>query len=162
MAQLAQQLRELDSETASRVRRIATLTRRALPSPGYLEGLENMAHSLVGRRRAEVEEELQDWLAEVRPAEPVALVPLCQDLLADDRLPEGLKSSLRAVLEAERKAVLACRGEGLSVRLPIERHQESLELAFDRATGWQKAVAHIVPSGTPAQLPPSWLEGELS
>ena len=34
-------------------------------------------------------------------------------------------------------------------------------LAFDRATGWQKAVAHIVPADTPAQLPPSWLEGEL-
>lgn len=162
LAGLAQQLRQLDAEAAGRVRHIATLARRALPSPGYLEGLDNMAHSLVGQPRSKVQEELQDWLAEVRPAEPVALVPLCHDLLADDGLPESLKSSLQAVLEAERKAVLAYRGEGLSVRLPIERHEESLELAFDRSTDWQRAVAHIVPAGTPAQLPPTWLEGQLS
>ena len=121
-----------------------------------------MAHSLVGRPRSQVEEELQEWLAQVRPAEPVAVVPLCEDLLADDRLPESLKSSLREVLSAEQRAVLAYRGEGLSVRLPIERHQESSETTFDRATDWQRAVAHIVPTGTAAQLPPTWLEGELS
>ncbi len=162
LAGIAQQFRQLDSETAHRVRHIATLTRRALPSPGYLEGLDNMAHSLLGRPRSQVEEELQEWLAQVRPAEPVAVVPLCEDLLADDRLPESLKSSLREVLSAEQRAVLAYRGEGLSVRLPIERHQESSETTFDRATDWQRAVAHIVPTGTAAQLPPTWLEGELS
>lgn len=162
LAGLAEQLVRLEPDCARRVRQIATDTRRALPSPIYQDGLDNMAHALLQQPFPQARAELEEWLALTRPADPVALLPLCQNLLADPGLPAGLKSSLRAVIEAERRVVFARRGEGLSVRLPIEQNHEARPLAFDQATGWQVALANIVPLGSPAKLPPSWVEERLA
>jgi hypothetical protein len=163
--EFTRRLLELDREAASRVRELATLARRSLPSPTYLEGLDNMAHSILLQPQTS-QEELQDWLEQMRPADPVAILPLCHDLLGDELLMQNhpkLEAAVHNLALAHQQAILAQRGDALSVVMPIETHAlpPTSQLNFDRLTGWPRAVRHIIPSDTPAILPPSWLEQEL-
>lgn len=160
LQQLSQQLAGLDPEQASRVREIATFSRRSLPSPAFQYALDNMAQSILQGSP----EPLSDWLQEVRPSDPVALVSLCRDLLAAPDLDSGLHSAAQAVLQAHHQAVFAQREEcdGLSVVLPLERSsQQTPDSAFEQATQWQQAVNHLIPLNSPAPLGKSWLEKEL-
>ena len=160
LKQLSQQLAALDPEQASRVREIATFSRRSLPSPAYQYALDHMAQSILQGSP----EPLSDWLQEVRPSDPVALVSLCRDLLATPDLNPGLHSAAQAVLQAHQQAVFAQREEcdGLTVVLPLERSsQPTPDSAFEQATQWQQAVNHLIPLNTPAPLGKSWLEKAL-
>jgi len=160
LKQLAEHLAKLDPDQASRVREIATFSRRSLPSPSYQYALDNMASSILQGSG----EPISGWLEEVRPTDPVAISSLCRNLLADPDLDQGLHTAAQAVIEAHAKAVFAQREEcdGLSVVLPLERSsQVTSELAFESATQWQRAVDRLVPMHSPARLGKSWLEEEL-
>ncbi|MBT9586785.1 hypothetical protein IV102_25805 [bacterium] len=162
-AELSQALLGLDAEAGRRVREVSQQSRRSLPSPTYLDGLDNMAYSIKLHPKNSAEE-LQDWLEQTRPSDPVSILSLCQNLLGDRALMEAhprLEQAVRQVNEAHAQAVLAERGESLSVLMPIESAQSGPVLSFDEKTQWPRAVHHIVPTGSPANLPPTWLKEEL-
>lgn len=162
---LSHQLGKLDPESAGQVRQTLLQSRRATPSPTYLEGLDAMADSILGGNTSD----LSDWLEQVRPSSPISVLALCHDLADHPTLqlanPELIVAA-KAAIAAHNQAVFAQRNQdcdGLSVMLPIEQSTEmpKLPLAFEQATDWHTAVNHIIPPGSPAQLPKTWLEEEL-
>ncbi len=163
--QLSHQLGKLDPESAGQVRQTLLQSRRATPSPTYLEGLDAMADSILGGNTSD----LSDWLEQVRPSSPISVLALCHDLADHPTLqlanPE-LIIAAKAAIAAHNQAVFAQRNQdcdGLSVMLPIEQSTEmsKLPLAFEQATDWHTAVNHLIPPGSPANLPKTWLEEEL-
>jgi hypothetical protein len=164
--QLSQELAKLDPESAQQVRETVLRSRRATPSPMYLEGLDAMADSILSGNTSE----LSDWLEQIRPSSPISVLSLCHDLADDPKLNQAnpeLTQAAKAAIQAHNQAVFAQRNpdcDGLSVMLPIEQSGQVSDpkLAFERATDWQTAVNHIIPPGTPAKLPKTWLELELA
>jgi len=55
-------------------------------------------------------------------------------------------------------------GTATGVVLPLQRdsQQPLPTLAFENFTQWHTAVAHLVPVGSPAVLPRTWLEEKLA
>ena len=157
---LADQLAGLEPGQATRVRELATFSRRSQPSPSYQYALDNMANSILQGSS----ESLNSWLEEVRPSDPVAISSFCHNLAAAPELGQSLRTAAQAVIEAHGQAVFAQREEcdGLSVVLPLERTSEVTgNSIFERATRWQRAVDHLSPLHSPAPLGKSWLEREL-
>lgn len=157
---LADQLAGLEPGQATRVRELATFSRRSQPSPSYQYALDNMANSILQGSS----ESLNSWLEEVRPSDPVAISSFCHNLAAAPELGQSLRTAAQAVIEAHGQAVFAQREEcdGLSVVLPLERTSEVTgNSIFERATRWQRAVDHLIPLHSPAPLGKSWLEREL-
>lgn len=164
MAELSAQLQALPPDAAARVRGVISACRRSLPSPMYLQGLECMAEGILANPQS-AKQDLQDWLEESRPTEPVAVLEMAQKLASDPH--QGLAQAAQAVVAAHNGAVFARREEpagGLTVTFPVQRETASDAPAhlFERATQWSKAVSHVVPTGTPSLCPPTWLEQELS
>lgn len=88
-------------------------------------------------------EELKDWLEQTRPSDPVSILSLCQNLLHDEGLVEthpSLRHAVAKVNEAHAQAVLAQRGESLSVLMSIETAGSGPVLSLDEKTQWPRAV----------------------
>lgn len=161
MSKLSVALQALPAEASERVRKVVSDCRRSRPSPSYLEGLDNMADSILNQPSAE---SLKDWLEDMAPADPVAVLEMAQRL-AVEPYPE-LAEAARTVIAAHDAAVLVGRDEpagGLTVVLPVKTGEAPKPPAhlFEAMTGWSKAVNHIVPAGTPSVASPTWLEARL-
>lgn len=166
---LASQLRQLDPQSAQKVREVAQSTRRSSISPAAWELADMLSDHILGSPSVEPET-LEQWLDTTRPGSAVALVALCRDLLQQDSL-SHLAPTLKAVIQAHDQAVFSARAHdrgpfpgGLTVTLPLETGEGPLyseSLLFDHLTGWSQAVQWIVPSGQPYQPGLTWLEEEL-
>ena len=160
LGHLARQMAGLEPDQAQRLREMATFSRRSLPSPAYQYALDNMANAILHGSP----ESLDSWLEEVRPSDPVSISSLCHNLANAPELGQEVREAARAVLEAHQRAVFAQREQcdGLSIVLPLERTGDEVpSSSFEVATGWHRAVQHLVPLNSPAPLGKSWLEREL-
>ncbi len=128
--ELTQAIAELDTASAARVRVLAAQARRSLPSPSYQEGLANMALHM------ESEEERREFAELTKPADPVAIMSLCQALR---EIPQ-LAPAAERVARAHEEAVLWRRDgetDSLTVSWPLDppAHPPS-GLRFEQMTGW--------------------------
>lgn len=161
LSELSLQLSQLEPGQAQQLREQLQLARRSLPSPGFQDALFNQGCSLLnGPDPAE----LREWVADSRPKDPLSLVDLCRVLQESD-VPQ-LRECAERVLQVHDEVVFSQRDgscDGLSILLPLERGSD-WSWPGNRLTeesGWGTAAEHLIPAGSPAVLPLTWVEQEL-